>query len=154
MTTRSGISHQQLKMIWFAMVTSVLVYGILIFLVAPVDADDELILDTMTIVLAFAAVVMAISALVLPRLIAKSSVPESDGPEIPQPVSAFAVAPRLIPAFTVRYAMLEAVAILGLVLAFLQGDYRYFAPFAAVSLLGLFLAYPSEESVRSLDQTR
>ena len=63
---------------------------------------------------------------------------------------AYALPPRLtkvppIQAALVRFALIEAVGVLGLVYVFQTGDFNRGAFFFAASFLGLLVAFPKEE---------
>jgi hypothetical protein len=48
-----------------------------------------------------------------------------------------------------RLALLEAVALFGFALAFLNRDLNYFFPFVTVSMAAYFFNFPTEEKIRN-----
>ena len=57
-------------------------------------------------------------------------------------------------ALIIRFAMLESVAIFGLVCAFIYHDARLFIPPAMLSLAGFLMAFPSESLIQRMDEMR
>jgi len=49
----------------------------------------------------------------------------------------------------ISWALCESIAIYGLVLVFLSGDFRYYAPFAGVSLLNFLFYRPSIDDLQA-----
>lgn len=66
--------------------------------------------------------------------------------------SAFTLPPEVSIVLIVRYAWLEAVAINGLIAAFVLTDWRLYLGLGALSAVGFLLSIPSEGLIRNLDE--
>ncbi|HWW60625.1 MAG TPA: hypothetical protein VN181_04580 [Thermoanaerobaculia bacterium] len=114
----------QRKLIWFAIFASTLIYFIIVFIIArePQRPFNDSLRLTFTFVLYGAALVTYAMSYIAPARIAQAQ-----------------------PRFIVRLALTEAVAIYGLLAAFLAHDWRlYIAPWA-VAFIGFLQAWPSAE---------
>lgn len=137
-----------LRIIWASLVVSVAIYGFLLLMTgrswpAADRPVEELLQDPMVMVLAVGAIGALAMAFVMPRLIFRRGKPELRTPASPHaPVS-----PAVRPRFIVQWALMESVAILGLIGAFVIQDMRVFVPFGAAAALALLLAFPTEERV-------
>ena len=117
----------QQRIIWFALLASVLIYGFLIwFVVGPsaVDLKVELLQPFMLIVYGI-ALVTYVAAFLFSGALARRGLPRQT-------------------TLIVKLAMLEAVAIYGLVGGFLARDARLFVPTAALALVGMLRSFPLE----------
>lgn len=115
------------RIIWFALLISVLIYGFVVwFVVGPsaVDLKVELLQPFMLVVYAV-AIVTYVAAFVFSGTLARRGTPGET-------------------TLIVKLAMLEAVAIYGLLGAFLAHDARLFVPTAALSLVGMLRSFPLE----------
>lgn len=138
-----------LQIIWVAMLFSVGMYVGLSFMV-PLGGDGAM--DTRVMELALTVVALGLLAVsfVLPRRMLASAVAQSQGDgkkdaaAIPLPeLVAKAQAPWIV-----RLAMCEAVAVFGLVLVFLSHRPMKIVPFAALAVLAMLAAFPSESALR------
>jgi uncharacterized membrane protein len=115
-----------LRVIFFAIVVSTVVYAIVVWAATyqRVDAlslEDEL-RSPITLGIYGAAAVMYIMAFVIPTRIARRSA-----------------------RYIVRWAMLESVAIAGLIVALIFNDWRLYLPPWIIALIGFSRAYPHRE---------
>ncbi len=131
------------RIVHFAMLTSVGIYFAVIVLVLRPKAEAVgpglPALDPFAIALAAVALVDVVLAWVLPGILSgeerlKAAMLGTEGDRL---AAAFAVA---LQGFIIRLALLEAVAIFGLVLAFQYQDPRFFYPFAVVSAAAMLVS--------------
>lgn len=101
--------------------------------------------EPIVLILAFAAVLNGILSLLLPRILKGMAPPPSVPYEVNQAPLFFDfsnVTPKLLSLTIIRMALAEAVAIFGLVAAFLNQAAYWVLPFAAVGLLLQVLVGP------------
>jgi hypothetical protein len=115
-----------LRVIFFAIIVSTVVYAVVVWAatdqrIAAQSLEDEL-RSPVTLGLYAAAVVMFIMAFVVPTRI-----------------------PRRSARYIARWAMLESVAVFGLVDALIFNDWRLYLPPWIVALIGLSRAFPHGE---------
>jgi hypothetical protein len=153
MNAQSGAARVRLaRLIWVALVLCVLIYGVIAAMVtgetdSPVASADDLFLDPAVLVLAMVAVADFLFALLVPKFLFRSV-----GTGVATPLSPSAeltLSQRLLGIFVVQWALMESVAIFGLVAAFLFQDLRLFVAFGALSILGLVLTFPGEGRIRA-----
>lgn len=147
-------SIRLMRIIWMAMVISVLLYGIVAWMMTrggQAGHPVEQTLQQPTVqVLYGLGVMMFILSSVVPRLVLRG---RGEGLHLGRPPAS--VVPKEIRlALIIRFAMLESVAIFGLVCAFLFHDARLFVPPASLSLVGFLMAFPSESLIRRMDEMR
>jgi hypothetical protein len=114
------------KILWFAIVWSTVIYMVIAYVIAPVPPRpfEESLRSTFTILFYAAAFVAFIAAMLIPGRLPQNP---------PQK--------KMI----VAMAMFEACAVIGLVTAFLQHDWRlYVAPWIA-ALIGFVREFPRDE---------
>jgi hypothetical protein len=140
--------HRTLWVLWGAMIFSVALYGVIARVAVPEQNKQplsEALENVVVLTLYGIGVLSFLLGIWIPRLLQKSSEPgimPSMGPDA-------SLTPRLMPAFTVQYAIFESVAIYGLIAAFLQQDWRLFIGPAALSIAGFLIAAPTEERIRN-----
>ncbi|HEX2122242.1 MAG TPA: hypothetical protein VHL59_11415 [Thermoanaerobaculia bacterium] len=115
------------KIIWFAIVMSTFVYALMLYVLSqdwpPAGSFDEAVRKPMVLPLYMVAMVSFLMAFLLPRAFRD---------------------PRQ--AWIASLALFESCAVFGLVVAFLNQDWRLFLPGWALSLLGFLIRFPSESS--------
>ncbi|MDX1582908.1 MAG: hypothetical protein R3338_04835 [Thermoanaerobaculia bacterium] len=150
----------QLKLIWFAIAGSVVIYGIVAFVMIEPNPDLSterlygFVSNPMSFILGIAALAAFFASYAIPGLVIRSR-RKTDRTTVspPEPPSAFEIAPEVMSALIIRFALLEAPAVIGLVGAFVMREWRFFLPFGVLALVGLVLTYPTASLVRSLDST-
>jgi F0F1-type ATP synthase membrane subunit c/vacuolar-type H+-ATPase subunit K len=125
---------RQLRIIWASLAFCVLLYGAIIMMLSPnwppPQSDMQpLMSNPILIALGFAALgSLVLAFVILPRLPLQASNPDN------------AQRQRSI----VRWALIESVAIYGLVGSFLMQDIRVFALFGLVSIVGFVATFPRD----------
>ena len=119
------------------MCAAIVLYGIILKVLAqawqeeaPKSIDDLLANPTLMIIGIFALSSLVMALFVLPQLYARR-----------RDHSSVALRQNLI----VRWAMLESIAIFGLIGAFLVRDERVFYALGGLALFGMLLMFPSDE---------
>lgn len=150
---------QQLRLIWLAIVASTIVYGLIAWLVieSTTDASTEklysFVSNPLSFILAIAAMGAFFASIIIPGMMIRSRRQRPQPPDIQAVPGGTHVSSEIVSAMIVRYALLEAPAVLGLIGAFVLQEWRFFLPFGALSLLGLAMTAPTEPLVRSLDSS-
>jgi hypothetical protein len=137
-----------LQIIWVAMLFSVGTYVGLSFIV-PLGGDGAM--DTRVLELVFTVVALGLLAMsfVLPRRMLASAVAQGPGAgKDPAAMPLNELIAKAKAPWIVRLAMCEAVAVFGLVLVFLSHRPMKIVPFAALSILAMLAAFPTESSLR------
>lgn len=131
-----------LRMIWFSLVSAIVIYAVIAFVV-PAEHDAAGGGSTAPAILALqiAGAAVLLAAWFVPGALLRRSSEEAMRGAPARPDGA-AVPPKTSVALLVRWALLEAVAILGLLAAFIGQDSRFFVPFGVVALAGMLLAFP------------
>lgn len=147
-------SIRLMRIIWMAMVISVLLYGIVAWMMtrgghAEHSPEQTLQLPTVQVLYGL-GVMMFILSSVVPRVVLRGRGEERQHGNPPSHVIPSEIRMALI----IRFAMLESVAIFGLVCAFLFHDARLFVPPASLSLVGFLMAFPSESLIQRMNQMR
>lgn len=125
-----------LKIIWVALLICVLIYGAVLWQIAVTWSETEprsieqLGANPFVLVLALMALISMAMAFTIPNLMMR-------GRELTPDV----IRVRSI----VQWALIETVAIYGLVGAFIVQDARVFVAFGSVAILGFLLTFPSSE---------
>ena len=117
---------RQQRIIWFAIVFSTVIYAVIAYTMAPVPPRpfEESLRTTFTILFYAVAFVSFIAAMLMPD-------------RLPQSASR----QKMI----VAVAMFEACAVLGLVAAFVQQDWRLYVPTWIAALIGFVREFPRDE---------
>ena len=126
-----------LPIVWGSMIVAVVFYAALVFLLVPVpprSSPMEWIANPIALGLHVAAFGTFMTAFVLPAVLTRRRGTEPD--------AAFSSSGWII-----RWALLESVAIFGLLAAFLAKDPRAFLILGLLSLAGFMTAYPRTEPV-------
>lgn len=147
-------SIRLLRIIWMAMVVSVLLYGFVAWMMtgggeAGLPVERTIQQPTVQILYGL-GVVMFILSSVLPRIVLRG---RGEGLHHGRPPVS-AVPNEIRVALIIRFAALESVAIFGLVCAFIFHDARLFVPPASLSLVGFLMAFPSESLIQRIDEMR
>jgi len=102
-------------------------------------------------ILVGAAIMSALAAYFLPRVIAHAAVKQrlTEGRTLAE-LSLTDLLPLLFAPLLVRWALIESISVFGLVAAFMSNDLQAQYPFAAAGILGMLLNFPSESKVRDL----
>lgn len=127
---------QGLRIIWLALIVTVLIYGVVLWQIAVMrektepQSIEQLAANPIVLVLALMAVLSMVMAFTIPNMLVR-------GREL---------TPELIRVRSiVQWALIETVAIYGLVAGFIVQDARIFVAFASVAILGFLLTFPSAE---------
>ncbi len=114
------------KIIWFAIVMSTFIYALMLYMLSndwpPVGSFDEAVRKPMVLPLYMVAMVAFLGAFMLPRAFRDPK-----------------------QAWIASLALFESCAIFGLLVAFINQDWRLFIPGWALSLLGFFIRFPSSD---------
>ena len=159
MADQAGSRMQQLRIIWLAIVSSVIIYGLIAWVTIEHNAEastEELysfVSNPLSFALAIAAMAAFFASILVPGMMIRSRRHDRRSALSTPPASAFDVTPEVLTAMIVRYAFLETPAVLGLVGAFILGEWRFFLPFGFLSLIGLALTLPTTSFLRSVDET-
>lgn len=147
-------SIRLMRIIWMAMVISVLIYGFTAWTITrggePKPPVEETIQHSTVQVLYGLGVMMFILSSVVPRMVLRG---RDDGRQ-PRRTLGYGVPNEIRVALIIRFAMLELVAIFGLISAFMFKDGRLFIPLAMLSLVGFLMALPSESLFQRMDEMR
>lgn len=125
-----------LKIIWVALILCVLIYAALLWQMTIAWGETEprsieqLAANPFVLVLALMALISMAMAFTIPNLMMRGSARTSD-----------VIRVRSI----VQWALVETVAIYGLVGAIVVQDARVFIAFGSVAILGFLLTFPSAE---------
>lgn len=129
-------SARILKILWGSLVASVLIYGILVFMISQIwVAVPRNIQSLMSNPILMALTVAAMASLVMAFLI----FPAIHAKRRDQSVI------TMRQRFIVQWALIESVAIYGLVGTFLTQDPRVFVAFAIAAIAAFLLAFPTAE---------
>lgn len=147
-------SIRLMRIIWMAMVISVLIYGFITWTLTrrgePRPPVEETIQQPTVQVLYGLGVMMFILSSVLPRMVLRG---KDDGRQRGKAPGS-GVPNEIRVALIIRFAMLESVAIFGLICAFMYNDGRLFFPPAMLSLVGFLMAMPSESLFQRMEEMR
>lgn len=115
----------QLKIIWFALTMSIVLYGVIAFMIVPRSDQsfDALFANPIILVLHLAGLAMFAISFVVPANMLKRS-------------------NNVRMAMIMRWAMIESSAVFGLLAAFIGQDVRLFLPLGALAIAGMLLAFP------------
>ncbi len=134
-----------LFMIWAAqLVVPVILAAMGVFAIER----DPRSLGSLEQTLTFAALVMTATAWFIPKLIARSQMKI-----LKEPIRDVGTLMKLVtPAFVVRWAVLEGIAIMGYLMMSMGSPFKRVIPLFAVSLLGILMNRPTPEKAKSLLQ--
>ena len=125
----------QTRIIWMALTMSVVLYGIVAYVVVPTDDTvpfDGAYRDVRILAFSIAGVMFFLMSLVVPQILKART------------------AGRL--PFLMRWTLTEMTAVCGLLAAVLGQDFRVFLPLGGLALAGMLLTYPSSERLISAPQ--
>ncbi|HEY0592330.1 MAG TPA: hypothetical protein VGF40_11225 [Thermoanaerobaculia bacterium] len=144
-TQARGQNLLTLRIIWGSLLMSIAIYGVVAAVVAKTMTATVAggAANPIVLVLGVAALVMAVMAIFVPRAAMRRG-GERAPIAPPDPSAPPSVPPNVFTALIIRWAMLEAVAILGLVAALIIADPRAFIPLGAVAIAGMLLSYPGD----------
>lgn len=137
------------QFIWAALVTSNLMYGLILAVTKPdgwnqpFPSQHPLLVPFMVI----SSMALAIS-MVLPKGLWMSAKRKLDAG--PQPVTERQVRAAFFAPWVIRMAMLESISLYGLSLAFTSGSNIAWVPFGAVSILTQLSQFPSMPRMREM----
>ena len=123
-----------LPILWGAIVTSLVLYGVIAFLVVPPRPEVDpgsWTGDPLVVGLHLAGLAGIAGSFIVPPAIARRQTAQPD------------VAQRQ--AWILRWALLESAGVFGLIAALLLRDARAFLLLGALSFVGLLLAFPRSE---------
>lgn len=158
MSTKPTANIQHLRIIWLAVVSSVIIYGLVAWMAVEATAKPSteqlyaFVSNPLSFALAIAAMAAFFASIIVPGLMIRSRRPRTRTTTPPEQ-SRGEVSSEVITAMIVRYALLEAPAILGLLGAFLLQEWRFFLPFGALSLIGLALTTPTPAMIRAVEES-
>ncbi len=161
MSSRSTTNIQHLRIIWLAILSSVIIYGLLAWMTIDTtgDASTEqlyaFVSNPLSFALAIAAMAAFFASILVPGMMIRSRRSPMNRTATPPPryEPGAALSEEVVTATIVRYALLEAPAIIGLAGAFLLEEWRFFLPFGALSLIGLALTAPTPSMMRSVEES-
>ena len=113
------------KIVWFALTTSQLIYGVVGMIVSPEVTE---ITDMLIIVLALVGVFNAVLAFVLVPMFFKVTSQEN-----------------VLPLFILQWALIESIAIFGLMGKILAGSMMFLIGMIAMSVIFMLLLFPSDK---------
>lgn len=141
-------SQATLQILWLAMTSAVVFYGVIAWMVAGPQAPRLRWNEMPVLALLGAGVAVLVAAFIVPNLLARASADESSGTRV---APANNVPARVQKALIVRFAMLEAGAILGLAAAFVAQSVQLYLPLGVLAILGMLLSFPNDSLIRRLD---
>ncbi|MBI2212009.1 MAG: hypothetical protein HYU52_00035 [Acidobacteria bacterium] len=162
MNGSSGVvpKPQSLRLIWVAMCISVIVYGVVAFLVSRATVSEregfqrgDFFADPLVIALHLAGFGAIAAGFVLPGIMLRAR--QARDPLTPpqQPGAPFVLTASVMQAVMIRFALCESAGVMGLVLAFVTGTPWMFVPLGLASLSALLLSHPAEDKLREFDET-
>jgi hypothetical protein len=153
MNTESAAGRVRVaRLLWVSMLLCVLIYGVIAAMVvgetdSPVPSANDFFRDPAVLVLTMVAVAAFLFALLVPKFLFRSAGTGLAAPASPS--TNLTLSQRLLGLFIVQWAMMESIAIFGLLAAFLFLDLRLFVAFGVVSVIGFALTFPSEGRIRA-----
>ena len=113
----------QLKILWFALLMSIVLYGVIAFLIVPMGTQtfNALFANPTILILHLAGLAVFATSFLIPSILKTTNVRTTS---------------------IIRWAMIESAAVFGLLAAFLGQDVRLFLPLGALAIAGMVLAYP------------
>lgn len=134
------------KILWIALLQSVLVYLAIAFIVVPVGEVTlaEAISNSTVRMFYMIAAASFVMAFVAPSLILRSGT-NADG-SLARPA-----ARSIFNALIVRWALLEATSIIGLIAAFVTSSREVFFPPFVAAVVGFLLSFPSASYIEKLE---
>ncbi len=145
-----------LRLIWVVLTLSVGIYCGICFYVFGERLPGEGVEQTPLLlpILAVAALLDLALAIILPRIMVRAARKRLSGADTPSTEGLSSGVTRMMPVvfvpLVVRYALLEAVMIVGLLAAVILHQPSYVLPFAAVSLAGFLFNVPGAGTLNRL----
>ena len=126
------------------MIMSVFFYSVLAFMLVPAGGQPlaDAFRNPTVMILYMVGAGMFLLSFVIPMIMRRSEPPSPASPAGPR---SEIVDPRARTIMIIRWAMIEAAAVFGLLAAFLTPDARLALPLGALALVGMFLTFPSDE---------
>ena len=136
------------RVIWFALLMAVGVYGMIIFVIKPLGGEvDRPFTDPLVLVLHVVGVIEFTLAYVVSSMIMRSGAQRQ--PAAPtNPNQDEFMSQRLFRALIIRWALFECCAVFGLLAGFISSDPRLFLPLGGLGVAGMLLNYPGDTFVR------
>ena len=133
------------KILWGALLMSQVMYTVALFIsTKPVEGEIASETNPMYLPIFCSAALLCLGlGIFLPRFLLSSEKNKHHTSSLEQKVKAF------MPAFILRLAMFEAIALCGFGLAFLSRDFKLYLPFVAVSAAAFLMNFPSEDKVKN-----
>lgn len=159
---RRAPTLQVVQIMWMAMTVSVLIYGGLAFYVAGTLAAardtsgagaQDPYSNPIVVVLHLAGFAALAMGFFVPGRIVRASRTNDPLAPPPEPGAPFVLSLAVMRATVVRFAMYEAAAVMGLVLAMVTATPFLFLPLGLLSLSALLMAFPSEDRLRELEES-
>lgn len=143
--TPQKLRHQNLIIIWGALLFSQIIYGaVLLFMIDDFELANEPS-EALVPILSSVALIALFAGYFLPKkLIGAQKLDLSQGQSLDELCQAIA-AP-----FIMRLALFDSVTVMGFVLAFTTGEVKYFYPFALVGIFSHLTNFPSPERIKNL----
>lgn len=141
------------RIIWLAIFASILIYALITFMTLrqPSPAPFESAFSN-PLVLGFhlAGVGLFFAAFVVSSVVLRDGATPSPSYTPVASPETVNVTVRMRKGLIARWALIESVAIFGLVVAFMSQDARLFLPLFALSVAGMLASYPSDSMLRKL----
>lgn len=146
-----GSVTQVMKIIWGALLVSLILYVVISLMKLPSGQSLNLagltdFTDPLRVPLIMAAFMSLMLAVMVPKILLtaiKKKRTAREPLELPEMARLFYVP------FIIRLALLESVTLYGFVLVQTKNDPAQILPFFAASLLGFLLNFPSESNIRT-----
>ena len=131
-----------IRIVWLALVVAIVIYGVLAFVIPPQAGTARTGFGNQTVLILYvAAALVLLTAVVFPRIMRRSAAANRDHTSSTQ---ASAISQRAWVANVIRWALLEAIAILGLMASMIDGSPMLFLPLGLIAAAGMILSYPAE----------
>jgi hypothetical protein len=130
---------RSLRVVWIALVNSILIYLALAFFVIRPETPKrvgEAIGELQVQVLYGLGLLMLVLSAIIPRILLRAE-------------NGRVSMERIKVALTVRWALVESVAVFGLLAAFVSQSPGLFAPMGVIALTALLLAFPTDSLIES-----
>jgi hypothetical protein len=140
-----------LRILWIALLFSHAIYGVALSYVLDQQSPPEKFPPMIVPIIVSLSIIVFFAAIYLPRFILNVAKGKLKKLSVGADISYTKIEDLIVlfaPIFILRLALLEAVALFGFVLAFMQKDIDFFIPFAMASVVAYFLNYPTEEKIK------
>jgi hypothetical protein len=142
------------RVIWFVLLMSIVIYGVIAWMVVgsvPEGPFAEAIADPLVIGFYAGGVGAFVMAFIMSSAVhRRTAMRGAPRPPASPAGEMLTVPPRTRVALVVRWSLIEACAVFGLVAAFLESDPRLFLPLGALAIAGMLLNYPTDERLRDM----